>query len=96
MDSNAISTAAVGMDTSNLQTPIITVWVIMTVLATFTVGLRFYTRRLILCILGPEDWLILVSMVCSQPSTFPLSIRVPANSPFSGIIRGNMCGLRSP
>lgn len=32
-------------------------------MAALTVGLRFYTRRLILRILGIEDWLILAAMV---------------------------------
>jgi hypothetical protein len=54
------------MDTQ--QVPLITIWVVMTVLAAVTVGMRFYTRRLILHILGPEDWLILVSMVSSLKS----------------------------
>ncbi len=60
--------AAPPMDTSNLQTPIITAWVVMTALATVTVCMRFYTRRMILHILGVEDWLILVAMVCSRPA----------------------------
>lgn len=51
------------MDTPTQQTAIITAWVVMTVLAAVTVGMRFYTRRLILHILGPEDWLIFISMV---------------------------------
>ncbi len=58
--------AAPPMDTSNLQVPIITVWVVMTSLATITVCMRFYTRRMILHILGVEDWLILVAMVCTR------------------------------
>lgn len=63
------------MDTSNQQTAIITVWVVMTVLAAITVGMRFYTRRLILHILGPEDWLILIAMVCScRGSAAPVSL----------------------
>ncbi len=49
----------------NNQAPIIAAWVIMTVLAGVTVAMRFYTRRLILHILGPDDWMILVSMVCT-------------------------------
>lgn len=54
------------MPTSNLQTSIIAAWVVMTVLAATTVCMRFYTRRLILHILGVEDWLILASMVRSR------------------------------
>ena len=54
------------MDTSTQQILVITAWVVMTVLAAFTVRLRFYTRCIILRILGPEDWLILVAMVCNR------------------------------
>ena len=42
---------------------IIAAWVVMIVLAAFTVSLRFYTRRFILTVLALEDWLILVAMV---------------------------------
>lgn len=69
MDShNTSSAAAVPMGTSNLQTPIITVWVVMTVLAAVTVCLRFYTRHSVLHFLGVDDWLILIAMVCSRPA----------------------------
>ena len=60
--------AAPPMDTSNLKTSIIAAWVVMTVLAFVTVCMRFYTRRLILHIIGVEDWLILIAMVCSCPA----------------------------
>ena len=69
MDFNTTTTEGTPRDTSNNQVPIITAWVIMTVLAGVTVAMRFYTRRLILHILGPEDWLILFSMVCSRPAS---------------------------
>ncbi len=67
MDSST-SNAAVAdpgamLDTSSQEAPIITLWVIMTTLAAVTVCMRFYTRRLILRILGPEDWLIVAAMV---------------------------------
>lgn len=68
MDPNTAPAGASPMDTSNQQTAIITAWVVMTVLAAVTVSMRFYTRRLILHILGPEDWLILISMVRGSPS----------------------------
>jgi len=42
---------------------IIAAWVVMIVLAAFTVSLRFYTRRFILTVLALEDWLIFVAMV---------------------------------
>ncbi len=74
MDSNTTPTVAStekDMDSSNNQAPIIAIWVTMTVLASVTVGMRFYTRRLILRILGPEDWLILISMVCPRLCVFP-------------------------
>ncbi len=57
------TTAAEASPMDNNQAPIIAAWVIMTVLAGVTVAMRFYTRRLILHILGPDDWMILVSMV---------------------------------
>ncbi len=50
-------------DISNQQAPVITTWIIMTALAAVAVSMRFYTRRLILHILGPEDWLILAAVV---------------------------------
>ncbi|KAK3896661.1 hypothetical protein C8A05DRAFT_20412 [Staphylotrichum tortipilum] len=68
------------LDTSTQQSPIIALWVIMTTLAAVTVCMRFYTRRLILHILGPEDWLIAVAMV------FALGTCV-------GFIRQTMFGL---
>ena len=57
---------APALDTSTKQTGIITAWVVMTVFAAITVGLRFYTRRLIIHVLGIEDWLILAAMVCCR------------------------------
>ena len=63
---NAPSPRDAPLPTSNLQTPIIAAWVVMTGLAAITVGMRFYTRRLILHIIGVEDWLILASMVRSR------------------------------
>jgi len=65
MDANATAAGPLPLDNSNQQTAIITAWVVVTVLATVTVGLRFYTRRIILHIWGPEDWLIFISMVCN-------------------------------
>ncbi|KAK5652229.1 hypothetical protein OQA88_10726 [Cercophora sp. LCS_1] len=53
------------MDTSTQVAQIIVVWTIMTLVAGVTVGLRFYTRRYILTVLGTEDWLILVAMILS-------------------------------
>jgi hypothetical protein len=67
----------------------------MTVLATITVCMRFYTRRLILSILGPEDWLILISMVYILLSRQPfLGHQATANSLFTGPCPWDMCGLR--
>lgn len=51
------------LDTSTQTTGVIAAWVIMTVVAGVTVGLRFYTRRVIIRVLGVEDWMILVAMV---------------------------------
>jgi len=60
-------------DSSTLETPIIAAWSIMMFFAAITVGLRFYTRHLIIRVLGVEDWLILAAMVrfspCSECST---------------------------
>jgi len=50
---------------------IIAAWVVMMVLAAFTVSLRFYTRRFILRALALEDWLILVAMVLYIPWASP-------------------------
>ncbi len=50
-------------DISNQQASVITTWIIMTALAAVAVSMRFYTRRLILHILGLEDWLILAAVV---------------------------------
>ena len=71
--------AAPPMDTSDLKTSIIAAWVVMTVLAFVTVCMRFYTRRLILHIIGVEDWLILIAMVCSCPAFADPSPRLPAD-----------------
>ncbi len=60
--SNAAPEGLMG-DISNQQASVITTWIIMTALAAVAVSMRFYTRRLILHILGPEDWLILAALV---------------------------------
>jgi len=67
MAANPPTVESFRMATSNRPTGIIIAWVVMTALAGVTVALRFYTRRFILRILGPEDWLILVSLVCGPP-----------------------------
>jgi len=59
------------LDASTQTAGVIAAWVIMTVVAGVTVGLRFYTRRVIIRVLGVEDWLILVAMVFLFP--FPSS-----------------------
>jgi hypothetical protein len=46
------------LDMSTQEVAITTTWVIMAVLSTITVGLRFYTRQFILGVFGYEDWLI--------------------------------------
>lgn len=51
------------LDTSTQVGGIIAAWVIMTTVAGVTVGLRFYTRRYIITVLGAEDWLIAGAMV---------------------------------
>ena len=61
------------MDSSTQESPIIAIWVVMTMLAAITAGLRFYTRQSILRILGMEDWLILVAMV--RRSSLPVASR---------------------
>lgn len=68
MESNGTAASAAVKDTSTRQAPIVAVWVVTTVLAGSAVGMRFYTRRVILHVLGAEDWLILISMVRSRPN----------------------------
>ena len=53
-----------GAGDDTLQAPIVAAWVIMTTAAVVTVCLRFYTRCFVLRVTGPEDWLILVAVVC--------------------------------
>ncbi|KAK0620602.1 hypothetical protein B0T14DRAFT_430419 [Immersiella caudata] len=78
------------LDTSTQQTGIIVSWAVMTVFATIAVGLRFYTRRFILRVLGVEDWLILAAMVCRLPETFSsLGHHIWTLTP-DQIIQGNM------
>ncbi|KAK0642033.1 hypothetical protein B0T16DRAFT_335240 [Cercophora newfieldiana] len=55
--------SAPDLDTSTLSTNVIVAWSIMMSFAAVTVGLRFYTRRLIIHVLGIEDWLILAAMI---------------------------------
>ncbi|KAK4443639.1 hypothetical protein QBC34DRAFT_498874 [Podospora aff. communis PSN243] len=52
-----------GRDTSTKGTNIIVAWSVMMTFAALTVGLRFYTRRWIIRVLGLEDWLILAAMI---------------------------------
>jgi hypothetical protein len=46
------------------QADIIACCVISTVIGTIFVALRFYTRRILLNVLGWEDWFILLAQVC--------------------------------
>jgi hypothetical protein len=59
------------MNTSNAghepgrQHSVIAASVVMLSLSTITVTLRFYTRKVLLSILGADDWLILAALVCA-------------------------------
>lgn len=69
------------LDASTQVTEVIVAWVIMTVVASFTVCLRFYTRRYIIAVLGAEDWLILGAMVSrSQHPEWNFAYRLSSRS----------------
>lgn len=46
------------------QPDVIACCVISTVVGTVFVALRFYTRRVLINVLGVEDWFILLAQVC--------------------------------
>ena len=92
------SSPPVGQDTSSRHVNVIVVWVIWTTLAVTIVGLRFYTRRLIVRVFGIEDWLILISVVripALSSGAWPLLTPIrcsfwrPPRAPASFIVRSN-------
>ena len=55
-------------DTPSRQGSIVALFVVMLLIATTGVALRFYTRWKILNIVGIEDWLLAAALVISSPS----------------------------
>lgn len=47
------------------------------------VGLRFYTRRIIINVIGLEDWLMLAAQVSSMAMSAGFIHRMPPSHPFS-------------
>jgi hypothetical protein len=50
------------------QHSVVAASVVMLCLSTITVSLRFYTRKVLLAILGVDDCLILAALVCAASS----------------------------
>ena len=66
-DVDSLSTEAEApnpVDSTSRQDAVVALSVVMVLLSSSAVAVRFYTRRILLRFLAADDWTILVALVC--------------------------------
>lgn len=83
MDSTSTSVDP-GLAAQNIAWLALLIIILVLSLATITVGLRFYTRIVLLKQLGLDDYFVLLTLVCRRHRCQPLPPRTTTNL-FSGL-----------
>lgn len=83
MDSTSTSVDP-GLAAQNIAWLALLIIILVLSLATIIVGLRFYTRIVLLKQLGLDDYFVLLTLVCLRQQCQPLPLR-PMTDLFSGL-----------